>query len=284
MTLAAFPVHLPIGKFFEVVIQWLTDNFKPAFDVISTSLDWAITAFEHVLLFLPSWLMILLLVALAFWIAGRGLAVFTLVGFFLVASMNLWPATMETLALVLAAAFFALLIGVPLGIWSARSSTGERVLRPILDFMQTMPAFVYLIPAVLFFRLGKVPGAMATVIFAMPPAVRLTGLGIRQVPKEVVEAAQAFGSTPRQLLFKAQLPIALPTILAGVNQTIMLSLSMVVISAMIGAGGLGEAVLKGITQLKIGLGFEGGIAIVILAMFLDRITQALGTHGKSRKA
>ncbi|MPN53458.1 Glycine betaine transport system permease protein OpuAB [bioreactor metagenome] len=153
----------------------------------------------------------------------------------------------------------------------------------MLDFMQTMPAFVYLIPAILFFKLGKVPGAVATVIFAMPPAVRLTNLGIRQVPADVVEAAKSFGSTPRQLLFKVQLPIAIPTILAGVNQTIMLSLSMVVIAAMIGAGGLGEEVLKGITQLKIGRGFESGVAVVILAMILDRISQSFASRNRNHK-
>ena len=159
-----------------------------------------------------------------------------------------------------------------LGIWTANSDRCNKIMRPILDFMQTMPAFVYLIPAVLFFGLGTVPGAFATIIFAMPPVVRLTGLGIRQVPKNVVEASRSFGATPWQLLYKVQLPLALPTILTGINQTIMMSLSMVVIAAMISAGGLGEIVLKGITQMKIGLGFEGGIAVVILAIVLDRIT------------
>lgn len=154
----------------------------------------------------------------------------------------------------------------------------NRILRPILDCMQTMPAFVYLIPAVLFFGLGAVPGAFATIIFAMPPVVRLTGLGIRQVPENVLEAALVFGATPRQLLFKVQLPLALPTILTGINQTIMMSLSMVVVSAMISAGGLGEVVLKGITQMKIGLGFEGGIAVVIVAIILDRITQGIAKN------
>jgi glycine betaine/proline transport system permease protein len=167
-------------------------------------------------------------------------------------------------------------IGIPLGIWASKSDLVEQVVRPILDFMQTLPAFVYLIPAVLFFRLGPVPGVVATLIFSLPPAVRLTNLGIRQVPQEIKEAARSFGATPRQMLFKAELPVAMPTIMAGVNQTIMLALSMVVIAGMIGAGGLGNEVLKGITQLKIDLGFESGIAIVILAIFLDRVTQALG--------
>jgi glycine betaine/proline transport system permease protein len=224
-----------------------------------------------------SWaVMIVLFVLLANAVAGRGLAIFTGIGFLLIVSMGFWVATMESLALVLSATLFALIIGIPVGISAARSNVVDKITRPILDFMQTMPAFVYLIPAVLFFGLGKVPGAMATLIFAMPPAVRLTSLGIRQVPTEVVEACLAFGATPKQLLYKAQLPIARPTILAGLNQTIMLALSMVVIGGMIGAGGLGQEVLSGITQLKIGLGFESGISVVILAIFLDRVTQSMG--------
>ena len=189
--------------------------------------------------------------------------------------MELWEETMQTLALVLSSTSMALLIGIPLGIWTGKSERCNRVIRPVLDCMQTMPAFVYLIPAVLFFGLGTVPGAFATIIFAMPPVVRLTGLGIQQVPGNVVEAARAVGATPLQLLLKVQLPLALPTILTGINQTIMMALSMVVVSAMISSGGLGEIVLKGITQMKIGLGFEGGIAIVILAIILDRITQGI---------
>jgi len=228
----------------------------------------------------PWVVMMAFLVSLAWYYSGRGLAIFSLIGLLLIVSMGFWESTMQSLALVLSASVFAVGIGAPLGIASAKSTVVEKIVRPILDFMQTMPAFVYLIPAVLFFGLGKVPGAMATVIFAMPPAVRLTSLGIRQVPHEVVEAAEAFGSTPMQLLIKVQLPIALTTILAGLNQTIMLALSMVVIGGMIGAGGLGEDVLSGITQLKIGLGFESGISVVILAIFLDRITQALGNHGR----
>ena len=190
--------------------------------------------------------------------------------------MGFWNETMQTLALVLSSTIIALIMGLPLGIWSANSKRCDKILHPILDLMQTMPAFVYLIPAVLFFGLGTVPGAFATIIFAMPPVVRLTSLGIKQVPKNVVEASRSFGATPMQLLFKVQLPLALPTIMTGINQTILMSLSMVVIAAMIAAGGLGEIVLKGITQMKIGLGFEGGIAVVILAIILDRITQGLG--------
>ncbi len=270
-----------IGGAFEAVIDWLTDNLDPFFDAVRSVLVMIIDQFESLLLFIPAYLLIALFAVLAWKVAGKGVAAFTFFGFLLIAGMELWPQTMETLALVLTSALVALVVGVPLGIWAARNDLVDKAIRPILDFMQTMPAFVYLIPAVLLFKLGKVPGAVATVIFSMPPAVRLTNLGIRQVPEEVVEAAKSFGSTPKQMLIKVQLPIATPTILAGVNQTIMLALSMVVIAAMIGAGGLGNEVLKGITQLRIGLGFESGIAVVILAMALDRITQALG--GSSAK-
>lgn len=272
-------ISINIGSVVEAIIDWLTVHLGPFFDVLSAILDGIMTGFEHVLLFLPALVMIVLLAALAWWIAGRGVGVFTLLGMFLVDAMGYWQETMVTLAQVGTSALVALLIGIPVGIWASRSKAVHQVVRPILDFMQTMPAFVYLIPAVMFFSLGAVPGVVATVIFSMPPAVRLTDLGIRQVDEEVVEATQAFGATDRQLLFKVQLPLATPTILAGVNQTIMLALSMVVIAAMIGAGGVGGVVYKGITTVQVGMGFEGGIAIVILAIFLDRLTQALGAGG-----
>lgn len=265
-----------IGEFFEAIIVWMNANFKPFFDLIAGLLKQILGGFEHVLLAVPDWAMIIVLAGLAWWLATWRLALFSAIGYALVVSMDLWKASMETLALVLTSVLMALLVALPLGIWSSKSDWAERIIRPILDFMQTLPAFVYLIPAVLFFRLGEVPGVVATLIFAMPPAVRLTNLGIRQVPKEVKEAALSFGSTPTQMLLKAELPVALPSILAGVNQTIMLALSMVVIAGMIGAGGLGNEVLRGITQLEIGLGFESGISIVIMAIYLDRVTQALG--------
>lgn len=276
-------VTIPIGKFFEAVIIWLRLHFDGFFNIVRQGLTAFIDGFENILIFAPAAVVIALMSVVAWRSAGKGVAIFTVLSMGMIYSMGLWPQTMQTLALVLTSALIALIIGIPIGIWASRSDKFDKVARPILDFMQTMPAFVYLIPAVLFFKLGKVPGAVATVIFAMPPAVRLTNLGIRQVPEDIVEAAMSFGSTPRQLLFKVQLPIAIPTILAGVNQTIMLSLSMVVIAAMIGAGGLGEEVLKGITQLKIGRGFESGIAVVFLAMVLDRITQSLANINRNRK-
>ncbi|WP_370788560.1 ABC transporter permease [Bacteroides nordii] len=271
-----------IGDYIEQVIHWLTNNFASFFDGLSMVVGNFIEGFQQVLFEVPAYVMIVVLALLAWRKAGRNTAIFTLLGLGLIYGMGLWEATMQTLALVLSSTSLALLVGIPLGVWTARSQRCSKIVRPILDFMQTMPAFVYLIPAVLFFGLGTVPGAFATIIFAMPPVVRLTGLGIRQVPHEVVEASQSFGATPWQLLCKVQLPLALPSILTGVNQTIMMSLSMVVIAAMISAGGLGEVVLKGITQMKIGQGFEGGIAVVILAIILDRITQGIAKGRKRR--
>ena len=221
-----------------------------------------------------------LIVLIGAWRCGWRFAVFAVVAVVLIIGMGLWDRTVQTLALVLAASTVALLLGVPLGIAMARSDFVESVVRPVLDLMQTMPPFVYLIPAAIFFGLGTVPGAIATLVFAMPPAVRLTNLGIRQVAAEKVEAGLAFGCTPRQLLFKVQLPLAMPSIMAGINQTIMLSLSMVVIASMIGAGGLGGTVLTGIQRLNIGLGFEGGLAVVFLAILLDRITQSFTASRK----
>lgn len=269
---------LPIGDVMEVIIQWMTVNFASFFDGIKQGLNQLISGFQLILNAIPVFIFILLVVFLAWWVAGKGIAVFTGLGLILIHNLLLWKQTMQTLALVSTSTLIALMIGLPLGILMSQNDITNKIIRPILDFMQTMPAFVYLIPAVYFFDLGTVPGAVATIIFAMPPIVRLTNLGIRQVPKDIVEASRSFGSTPLQLLFKVQIPLAIPTVLAGLNQTIMLSLSMVVISAMIGAEGLGNIVLQGITQMKIGKGFEGGLAVVIIAMILDRITQCLGSE------
>lgn len=267
---------LPVGDAFEFAINWLTDNLSGFFDLVTLVVDSFLVGIENLLLFPHPIIMIVLFSAIAWYVSGKGVGIFTILGLLVIEGMDMWEGTMETLALIITAVVIALLIGIPMGIWASKSKTVEKVVRPILDFMQTMPAFVYLIPAVLFFGLGQVPGVIATLIFAMPPAVRLTNLGIRQVPEEIREAALAFGSDSKQMLLKVELPVALPTILAGVNQTIMLALSMVVIAALIGAGGLGQPVVTGLQQLDIGLGFEGGLAIVILAVFLDRVTQSLG--------
>lgn len=270
-------IDIPVGRFFEFIIRWMQDNWDGFFEAITVTVKATLDTFEAILLLPHPLIMIAVLTILAWYVSGKGVAIFTIAGLFVIEGMGLWPETMDTMALIFTAVLIALLIGIPVGIWASKNDVVEKIVRPILDFMQTMPAFVYLIPAVLFFQLGKVPGVVATLVFATPPAVRLTNLGIRQVPEEVKEAALAFGSNSRQMLFKVELPVALPTILAGVNQTIMLALSMVVIASLIGAGGLGQPVLVGIQQLNIGLGFEGGIAIVILAIFLDRITQSMGT-------
>lgn len=268
--------RLPLGDYFEVIIDWLKDHGDSFFDGMKEGVMFIIDQLEAFLIFVPWWLLIIAVVLLAWWLSGKKLALLTGIGLCLIYSIDLWDEMMETLALVFSSTFLALLIGIPLGIWMAKKEMAEKIIKPILDFMQTMPAFVYLIPSVIFFGLGKMPGAIATIIFAMPPVVRLTNLGIRQVPEDVIEAAVSFGSTPGQMLRKVQIPLAMPTILTGVNQTIMLSLSMVVISAMIGARGLGEIVLNGVTQMQIGKGFEGGIAVVILAIILDRLTQSVG--------
>ncbi len=271
---------IDIGKYIEIVVNWMTVNFKPFFDLIKNSGNASIEGVEWLLLVIPFYVIIIALTVLAYIKVNKSTAITTILGLTLIYLLGFWQETMETLALIIVSTFTALLIAIPLGIWTAKNKLASKITRPILDFMQTMPAFVYLIPAVLFFSIGKLPGAFATIIFAMPPAVRLTTLGIQQVPTEVVEAARAFGATKKQLLFKVELPLALNTILAGVNQTIMMALSMVVIAGMIAAGGLGEKVLEGINNLNIGLGFESGLAVVILAIILDRLTQALGKKNK----
>jgi glycine betaine/proline transport system permease protein len=271
---------LPIGLWVERIVDWAQVNLDALFDFITLIIEVLVTGIETVFLTVHP-LIIIALVFILFWfIANRKIAIGTAIGLYLIYNMQLWKPSIETLALVLAAATLALLMGIPLGILTARSNLIHKIIMPLLDFMQTMPAFVYLIPAVLFFGLGQVPGLFATVVFAMPPTIRLTGLGIRQVPVELVEATDAFGSTEWQKLIKVQIPLALPTIMAGVNQCIMLSLSMVVIAAMIGAGGLGNEVLAGISRLDIAKGFEGGLAIVIMAIILDRVTQSFSEKHK----
>ena len=271
---------IPIDQWVTNFIDFLMDYFQSFFDIVSVVLETITFGIEDSLILPPSWLVIILLTGLAAWRTNWRFAVFTLASLMLIVGMDLWQETMTTLALVMAATLISLSIGIPLGILAAYKDWLERIIRPVLDLMQTMPAFVYLIPAAMFFGLGQVPGVVATIIFSMPPVVRLTNLGIRQVPKDLVEAGLAFGCTSWQLLRKVQLPAARPSIMAGVNQTIMLALSMVVIASMIGAGGLGDTVLRGIQRLDVGLGFEGGLGVVILAIILDRITQSYGNNHK----
>jgi len=267
---------LPVDEWATAAVDFLMDHAQGFFDVISIGVNALVFTIEDVLLLPHAWILIVLITGLAWWRTNWRFALFSAAALSLVVAMDLWTATVTTLALVVAATLVNLVIGIRLGIWAARSDSIERIVRPVLDLMQTMPAFVYLIPAAMLFGLGRVPGVVATVVFAMPPAVRLTNLGIRQVPKELVETGLAFGCTAGQMLFKVQLPTAKPSIMAGINQTIMLALSMVVIASMIGAGGLGDTVLRGIQRLDVGLGFEGGLGVVILAIVLDRITQSFG--------
>ncbi|MCM3269600.1 ABC transporter permease [Paenibacillus elgii] len=264
---------LPIAEWVEGLVDWLGSTFEWLFGFISSLIEGTVNLFSLLFHFPPALVLIVLVAFLAYRAAGLMLGIFTLLGMLLIANLGFWDHTMDTLALVMTSAFLSVIVGLPLGIWSARNKTVQNTLTPLLDFMQTMPAFVYLIPAVTFFGLGVVPGVIASVIFAVPPTIRLTNLGIRQVPFDLIEAADAFGTTPGQKLWKVQFPLALPTLMAGINQTIMLSLSMVVIASMIGAQGLGADVYRAVTQLKTGEGFEAGLAVVILAIVLDRLTQ-----------
>ncbi len=284
MTKGVPDYRIPLGDWVDAGVDWVQNNFAGALDGVSDGLGLVIGSFEDALTAVPPLLLAAFIVALGWWRVGWRFGLFALGSMVLIFGMDIWNETVTTLSLVIGSSLVALAVGIPIGIAMARSDTVEAVVRPVLDFMQTMPPFVYLIPAAIFFGLGKVPGAIATLIFAMPPAVRLTNLGIRQVSREHIEAGQAFGCTDRQLLFKVQLPLAMPSIMAGVNQTLMLSLSMVVIASMIGAGGLGNTVLTGIQRLDVGLGFEGGLGVVLLAILLDRITQSFGRSARGSPA
>lgn len=274
--------YLPVGKWVNDGISFLLDNNAKAFDVIGDGINVLARLIESGLQALPAWLLIGLFVTVSFCRLSWKFALFTAASLSFIVVIGFWDHTVMTLALITTATMVSLSIGIPLGIWCAKDNRVNALVRPVLDFMQTMPAFVYLIPAAMLFGLGRVPGILATVIFAMPPAVRLTNLGIRQVSKEQVEAGYAFGSSEWQLLFKVQLPIALPSVMTGVNQTIMMALSMVIIASMVGAGGLGNDVLTSIQRLDIGLGFESGISVVLLAIILDRITESFG-NGHARQ-
>ncbi|MBP1991476.1 ABC transporter permease [Paenibacillus eucommiae] len=271
---------IPIGSWVESVEGWFDTNFGPVLDAIKFVVGGTVNGLAELLNFFHPLIVILVFSIVAYLIGRWRIAVFTLLGLLLVLNLGYWEHTMQTLSLVLIASFISIGLGVPIGILCARSMKLQNVVTPVLDFMQTMPAFVYLLPAIAFFSIGVVPGVFASVIFAIPPTIRLTNLGIRQVPEDLVEAADAFGSTPMQKLFKLQLPLAVPTIMAGINQTIMLSLSMVVISSMIGAQGVGTDVLRAVNQVKTGVGFEAGLAVVVLAIILDRMTQNLVKKSK----
>lgn len=268
--------RIPLAKWTDVALDWATVNYQDTTRAISAFLKGLVVGLQDFLIAVPPELIIIIVALLAWWLAGKKIALFSLVGLAFIYNIQLWDETMQTIAMVIGAVSLCMVIGIPLGILSAKNQTAHRIITPILDFMQTLPAFVYLLPAIPFFGLGVVPAVITTLIFAMPPIIRLTALGIKQVPEELVELGKSFGSTFFQMLFKIELPLARSTILAGINQCIMLSLSMVVIAAMIGAKGLGGVVWTAIQQLKMGMGFEAGVAIVIIAIILDRITQNLG--------
>jgi len=266
-------IRAPVNAFVESLVI----NYGGVFKAISLTILKVVVVFEGALRGLPWWAVILVFMALAY-LATRRLVFTAVVGalLMLVGVLGLWDLTMQTLALMLVSTLIAVVLGLPIGILCAKSRAVRAVTLPVLDVMQTMPSFVYLIPVLMLFGLGKVPAIFATIIYAVPPLIRLTDLGIRQVDAEVVEAATAFGASPARLLFGVELPLATPTIMAGLNQTIMMALSMVVVASMIGARGLGEQVLNGIQTLDVGKGLQAGIGIVILAVVLDRITQGFG--------
>lgn len=273
---------LPLDKWIEHGIEWLVENFRPVFQVVRAPVEITLTGIETALQAVPSPVMILLLTLIAWQLVNGKMAIGTLVSLILIGLIGTWMEAMTTLALVLTSLLFCMLIGLPMGIWLARNERASTIIRPLLDAMQTTPAFVYLVPVVMLFGIGNVPGVVVTIIFALPPVVRLTMLGIRQVPDDLIEAGHSFGASPRQLLFKVQLPLAMPTIMAGVNQTLMLSLSMVVIASMIAVGGLGQMVLRGIGRLDMGMASVGGVGIVLLAIVLDRLTQAMGKQSHDK--
>jgi glycine betaine/proline transport system permease protein len=272
---------IPLDIWVDHGLDWLVNNFRPFFQMVRTPIDATLSAVDTVLMSTPDIVVIGVLVLLALVVSGRALAIGTLLSMIVIGTIGAWSEAMITLSLVLTSVLFCVVIGLPIGIWLSRSDRALNITRPILDAMQTTPAFVYLVPIVMLFGIGNVPGVVVTIIFALPPLIRLTNLGIRQVPEDLVEAARAFGASPRQLLCKVQLPLAMQTIMAGINQTLMLALSMVVIASMIAVGGLGQMVLRGIGRLDMGLAAIGGLGIVLLAIVLDRLTQSMGASRRT---
>jgi len=274
---------IPLDQWIQTLIDFLVENYRDVFQAIKFPVEKTLDGFEWIFTSAHPLVIIAFFAICAWKLAGKRVTAFTVTTLVFIGMLGLWEDAMITLAMVVSSVIFCAIVGVPLGIMSGRSNRAEMILRPFLDAMQTTPAFVYLVPVVMLFSIGTVSGVLATIVFAMPPIIRLTSLGIRQVHPELVEAAQAFGATPKQTLFKVQIPLAMPSIMAGLNQTIMMSLSMVVIAALIGAGGLGSPVFQGLNTLDIGLATIGGISIVLMAMVLDRITQGLSKERSKKK-
>ena len=271
-----FPVEFgrDLARWVDDVIDWITVNLNFILDPISNAILRFLVTLEDFLKWIPWPILIIGVTAMGYKAAGRAVGIFSLASLLLLGGFGLWESAMETLSLIIVSVITSIVIAIPVGILAARNNTLDALLRPILDAMQTMPAFVYLVPAIMFFGLGDQAGVLATVIYAVPPAIRLTNLGIRQVSPNIVEAARSFGTSNRQLLWKVQVPMAVPTIMAGINQTTMMALAMVVIASLVGAGGLGDDVNRALSQFQPGKALNGGIGIVILAIIIDRLTQA----------
>lgn len=268
---------IPLDDWINDAINFIVDNFRPFFQAIGFPIRWTLQNIQSGLLAIPPIIFIIIIAVIAWKLAGRKIAIYSIISLIIIGLVDIWEQAIVSLALVITSIVFCIVVGIPLGIICAKSDRFERWLRPLLDVMQTLPSFVYLVPVVMLFGIGEVSGVIATIIFAIPPLIRLTNLGIRQVSPEVIEAAIAFGSTPRQLLWEAQIPLAMPTILAGINQAILMALSMTVVTSMIAVPGLGQMVLQGVGRLDVGLAAVGGLGIVLLAIMLDRITQAIGS-------
>ncbi len=267
---------IPLDNWISTSIDFLAGNFRPFFQAIRLPIDWTLEGIESLFLAIPPLILLVIIVLIAWQLAGRSVAIYSLIALTFIGFVGAWEQAMVSLSLVITAVIFCLIVGIPVGIINAKSDKIEQYLRPLLDVMQSLPSFVYLVPVVMLFGIGKVPGVIATIVFAIPPLIRLTNLGIRQVSPEAVEAAIAFGSTPLQMLWEVQIPLAMPTILAGMNQAILMALSMSVITSMITVPGLGNMVFRGLGRLDVGLAGVGGLGIVLLAIMLDRITLAVG--------
>lgn len=268
--------RLPLGDWVKAALDWFQSNFQWLLDFFTLVFKGSVEGLVDALTAIPYPVLIIVFALIGWLVRSWKLAVGTVLGFLLIVFMGFWENSIQTLSMVIVATLVSVVIAVPLGILAARNDRFSAAIKPVLDFMQTMPAFVWLIPAVLFFSIGFAPGVFATIVFAMPPGVRFTELGIRGVDSETVEAGSAFGATPGQILRGIQLPLAMPTIMAGINQVIMLSLSMVVLAGIVGANGLGKDVVTAVSTAQVGLGVEAGLSIVVIAMFLDRVTAALG--------
>lgn len=273
---------IPLDDWFQAALDLLVGDFRPFFQAVRWPVGRVLDGLESFLVGLPAELVLLVVFLIAWQVANLRIGIFATLGLVALGFIGVWEEAMTTIALILTAVIFCILVGVPLGILASRSNRVDSVLRPILDVMQTLPGFVYMVPVVMLVGIGNVPGVIVTIVFALPPVIRLTNLGLRQVSPEVIEAARAFGAGEKRVLFRVQFPLAAKTIMAGVNQTVMMALAMVVYASMIAVEGLGQMVLRGIGRLDMGLAAVGGIGIVILAMVIDRITQASIERGSDQ--